>query len=114
MTQPTPVRASRQTRRWRERQQTRTPAASPRQPFVLLCCSEDDQGSGAWIMVEVDDPAEGDAFARELQAAPPDVLGELQLPRCELVANTPEGLQAWAAANIKRRDAARRLGEVLR
>ena len=106
---------SRQARRWRERQETkrRTPGW-PRTPYVLLCRVEDAQGSGCWAITGGDDPEEGDAVARDLQAAPDDVLGVLLPPRCELVPNTTEGLRAWAAASVKRRDAARLLGEVLR
>ena len=107
---------SRQTRRWRARQQTKRPVPDPhtRKPYVLLCRVEDAQGEGFSVMTEVEDSEEGDAFARELQAAPDDVLGEMQLPRCELAPNTVEALPAWATAVIKRRDAVRKWGEVLR
>ena len=104
---------SRQTRRWRERQETKRPASPPRKPFVLLCRVEDAHGQGAWLLTEAE-PEEGAALARDLHAAADDVLGELQPPRCELVPNTPAGLRAWAAASLKRRDVARRLGAVLR
>ena len=108
MTSNTIQGESRQARRWRERQQTKNPAASPRQPYILLCRSADDHGHGAWVLMEVDTPEDGDICARGLEA----VVGET--PHCELVANTDEGLRSWAAANITQRDAARRLGEVLR
>ena len=106
---------SRQARRWRERQQRSRPVPEPctRTPYVLLCRCEDDRGDGAWVMTDVHTPEEGDDIARDLQAAPADILGEMHL-RCELVVNTPEALQVWSAASIKRRDAARRFGEVLR
>ena len=106
------TRESRQTRRWRERQVTTRAAPSPRKPYVLLCRCENAQGDGFSVMTEVDDPKEGDAYACDLHAAPDDVLGEM--PRCDLVANTPEALHAWGTASVKRRTAARRLGEVLR
>ena len=108
----TTPRESRQTRRWLAHQCSKNPAPTTRQPFALLCRSEDDQGHGAWMLIEVESPDEGDACARALRS----ILGKIPdepLPRCELVPNSNEGLQAWAAANVKRRDAARRLGEVL-
>ena len=104
---------SRQTRRWRDRQVTKRAASSPRKPYVLVCRCETAQGDGFWIMTAVDGPEEGDAVARDLHAAPADVLGERHL-RCELAVNTAEDLRAWGIASAKRRTAARRLGEVLR
>ena len=102
---------SRQARRWRMRQETKRPAPSPRKPYVLLCRCEDAQGWGFWTVTEVDDPQDGDALARHLQAAPGGILGETL--RCELVANTPDALRSWGATSVQHRTAAHRLGEEL-
>ena len=103
---------SRQARRWRERHHATRPAPAPRTPYLLLCRCEVADGAGFWAMADVETPVDGAAVARERQAVPRDILRET--PRCDLVANTPEALQAWGAATLKRRAAARRLGEVLR
>jgi hypothetical protein len=86
-----PNRESRQTRRRRERQEAKCPVSSPRQPYLLKCRSEDEQGSGAWIVLGVESPEDGEACARALQSVLGGIPGE-PLPRCEVAANTDNGL----------------------
>ncbi len=105
---------SRQARRWRERQKTKpVRQKAKRRPttrFLLMCRIEDPAGSGAWAIVGVETPAEGDVVARELQS---QVAGmpEVVPARCELVENNDAALQRWGAASVQRRDALRRWGE---
>lgn len=75
----------------------------PKQPFMLMCRSEDKNGSGVWIMVEVKDKRDGDQVARGLQATMAD--GDIGSVRCELAVNTQEGFARWAKESNKRKQA---------
>jgi hypothetical protein len=99
-----PTRESRQARRWRLRQEAKRPVLPDGKPSVVMCRVEDDHGDGGWVMTDVATPAEGDAFARELQGAADEVLPST---RGDLVANTEEGLHAWASHSVTRRAALR-------
>src|SRR5215218_9160643 len=92
---------SRQTRRWRQRQNAKR---WPTTCFVLMCRLEHPGGAGAWAISGVETPVEGDAVARVLQAGVAEIPGFVPA-RCELVENTDAALQRWGAASVKRRDA---------
>lgn len=78
---------------------------SPKLPFVLLCRYEDESGTGAWVMTDVENKEVGDQVARELQAAGT----RLEPMRCELVVNTDEGLARWARGSVRRKQAREQL-----
>jgi hypothetical protein len=74
----------------------------PKKPFMLMCRVENENGSGAWLMVEVDNKDDGDATARGLKAQVGDDLGHM---RCELVPNNEAGITKWAKGSNKRKQA---------
>ena len=81
--------------------------------YILFCRVEDDGAAGSWVLTGADSPEEGDWLARELQPmarSTPSMESRLSA-RCELVANTPEAITAWANHSVKRKRALAEYGE---